>query len=224
MKEQSLFTRQDFVSTLSLHTCVVASLGLIGALNLYYLHGETRAPLMWAAFSLALLVGGVASFFAARSWLTQVSIGNTGAWDQSTVWLQMAAIAVMAAGTGGVAGYAWVAYFVLVPYLGITFLSSWTVRLSGVAMAAALVIAGFIADAWNSETIPLGAVVTFLVVIAAWITDQTASYMYGLRQSANEDRDNITSKVQQLSESLAEVSEGNLNVGVLEDSDIQVAL
>ena len=47
-------------------------------------------------------------------------------------------------------------------------------------------------------------------------TDQTAAYMYGLRLSANESRDNITSKVQSLSDSLALVSQGNLTVGLLE--------
>jgi methyl-accepting chemotaxis protein len=219
VKEQSLFTRQDFVSTLSLHVTVIAALALVGVLNLYYLEVATLVPLMWAALLLALLVGGTASFFAARSWLTQVTIGNTGAWDQSTVWLQMTAIAVMVAATGGVAGYAWIAFFVLVPYLGITFLSSWTVRLSGVVMAAAIVVAGLVAGGWDSETIPLGIVVTFIVIAAAWITDQTASYMYGLRLSANEARDTITNKVQQLSESLGEVSRGNLSVELLEESD-----
>ena len=195
------------------------ALGLIGVLNLYYLDVAILVPLMWSAFGLAVLVGGTASFFAARSWLKQLAIGSTDAWDQSTVWLQMVAITAMAAATGGVAGYAWIAFFVLVPYLGVTFMSSWTVRLSGVAMAAGMVVAGFIADGWDAETIPLGIVVTFILIVTTWITDQTASYMYGLRLSANEARDNITSKVQRLSDSLAEVSQGNLSVGLLEATE-----
>ncbi len=219
MKEESLFTRQDFLSTLSLHAAVIVALGLIGALNLYYLDGSLVVPLAWSAFVLALLVGSAASFFAGRSWLKQLAIGNTGAWDQSTVWLQVVAITTMVAATGGVAGYAWVAFFVLIPYLGITFMSSWTVRASGAAMAAGIVVAGTIADGWTRETVPLGILVSFILIVAAWITDQTASYMYGLRLSANEARDNVTSKVQQLSDSLAEVSQGNLTVGLLEATD-----
>ena len=218
-KEQSHFTKQDVLSILTLHSAVVVALGLIAVLNLYYLDVSIIVPLMWSAFGLAVLVGSAASVFAARSWLKQIAIGNTGLWDQSTVWLQLLAITAMAAATGGVAGYAWVAFFVMVPYLGITFMSNWTVRLSGAAMAAGLVVAGSVAHGWNAETIPLGTLVAFTLIVSAWITDQTAAYMYGLRLSANESRDNITSQVQSLSDSLAQISQGNLSVGLLESAE-----
>ncbi len=207
-----MFTRRDFLSTLCLHVGVVLLLGLAALLTVRYLDVEAAAwPVLAALWVFSCVTGAVASTFAARAWLRQLPIETTGIWDQPTVWLQLGAITALTATTGGPAGVAWVPYFVVIPFLGVTFVPK-TLRFMSVGLALAFLSTGFVTDTWGPTTIPVGVMVALGLALSTWFMEQSASYLYDLRYEANAERDVVNAKVEELSSALADVSRGNLVV------------
>jgi len=212
----TVFLRRDFVSTCCLHVGIVVSLGLGLLLSWRVLDVVPYPALAGVCFGVSLVSGLTAMGFAARAWRREMPILSTGVWDQPTLWLQILAIAAGTSLAGGPAGVAWPAFFVVIPFLGVSFWS-WTIRITGLALAAAFVAAGFVAGTWSAQTVPLGVMVALALVLTTWFTELTATYLYDQRGMANDERDLVSARVQEISESLGHVARGNLEVVVHRD-------
>jgi hypothetical protein len=102
-----VFTRRDFLSTLSLHTFAVVMIVIGAWLTLTQLVVTTSQSLLIGACVISIIAGVVASVFAADAWLHDKPIPSTGVWDQPTMWAQLVAISVATAAAGGPSGVMW---------------------------------------------------------------------------------------------------------------------
>jgi methyl-accepting chemotaxis protein len=212
-----VFTRRDVIATVSLHASVLLVLGLAAALGWRYLEVVDQPVLLLSALGVSAVTTLVAAFYAVRTWRLDLGIDATSVWDPATTWGQLLAVTLAVTWSGGVEGVSWAAFFVVIPYLGVVFQMS-TIRFIAVGLVAVFVGSSWLAGAWTQQSLPLGVVVAVALFLTTWLTQQSASYLFEMRAAARRERDQVTARVDDLSERLEHVAEGDLATALVDDS------
>lgn len=206
------FTRQDAVATVCVHTLVVALAGLLWLAQVAYLPESVGAP--WtAALALAASTGTavVAGSLALWTWRTDRGIDSTSVWDPVTSLVQLAAALALTYALGGFDGVGWAVVLLLVPYFGVVF-GSLQLRLLAVGAAAGIAGAAWLAGSFYVTNLPTALAVVSLTLLSLLITEQSATYLFTLRHSAQQQAQAVEERAHALSSVLGAAARGDLTV------------
>jgi methyl-accepting chemotaxis protein len=137
----------------------------------------------------------------------------------STTLSVSAAVAV----AGGLRGPFWLLYLPALLFAATT-LKQWQSVVLGAANSAALVVAAVIAHSVDSTTVAWLVLVLPVFPALTWFNSALSQSIWAMRSIARAERDELQSRVAELSLVLAQAAEGDLSVTMAEDSARHEAL
>ena len=213
-----VFTRRDLIATASVHLLLVALATGLWLLERTFTPEALRSDIITiAALAICVVTAAVAVGFSVQAWRHSSPISSTSLWDPATCLVQLAAAVTLVYSLGGFAGAGWALVLLLVPYFGVVFAAE-QLRLLAVAMGASLLVIGWFSGTFADAHLPTAVAVICLVVLTTWFTEQSATYMFDMRRQAQRRQAAMESRVDELSDALADAARGDLTGHVLTKS------
>ena len=135
----------------------------------------------------------------------------------------MVSVSAAVAVSGGLRGPFWILYLPALLFAATT-LKQWQAVLLGVANSVSLVIAALIAHSVDSTTVAWLVLVLPIFPALTWFNSALSQSIWAMRAMARAERDELQSRVAELSEVLAQAAEGDLSVGMARDDADHEAL
>ncbi len=209
---ESHFSRRDMHATASVHLLVAALAVALWLLERGFTPEAVVAPTLTAIAVVACAITAVvATGFAVQAWRDNMTIESTSVWDPATSFTQLLLALTLTYSLGGFAGAGWGLVLVLVPYFGVVF-ESVQLRLLAVGSGAAVAGAGWLAGTATAAIVPLAVTVVTATVLGMWFTEQSATYMFEMRRTAQRQREAVEAQVKEISEALVAASQGDLTI------------
>jgi methyl-accepting chemotaxis protein len=207
-------------------TWVGIVLAVIGAVVLHHhpapgIHVHLRALYCWEALGVAN-----ATYMTALPWLqANVSAVRRRITFYRTALLLSTTLSVSAAVavSGGLRGPFWILYLPALLFAATT-LKQWQAVLLGVLNSGCLVAAALIAHSVDSSTAAWLVLVLPIFPALTWFNSSLSQSIWAMRAMARAERDELQSRVAELSKVLAQAAEGDLSVQLGEEDADHAAL
>jgi methyl-accepting chemotaxis protein len=205
----------EFTKRLSQAAAVMTWLGLVlgvAAATLLDRFGEGAAISLSAVYgwaALGLLNAGLLTALPALERSSPAFARTIGIWRALLLATDLLWITGLVAVTGGVQGPFWVLYVPVVLFAAVS-LSPWPAAVFGLTATAALVGASHLAGAVVAGTAGTLLLIGALLPSIAWFNSTLAAAVWALRRDAEQERDALTARVEQLAGALERAADGDL--------------
>jgi methyl-accepting chemotaxis protein len=137
---------------------------------------------------------------------------NVYYWRRALIALNMLFVTGVAASTGGIRGPFWVLYVPAVIFAAVSF-SRLQAMIFGLAAAAGVVGSTYVAGASIGLVGPL-LLVTPVFPAIAWFNANLSNAVWAQQRKANEERDHLQQRVEELTEQMERAAEGDLAIDI----------